>query len=583
MGVPAFFAWLLKNFKSRILLKRLEIECDHFFIDANCAFHPECMKVKESFADLFGNELEDKMFKRITNYLTYLFNFVRAKKTNGVFVDGPAPLAKMVQQRKRRYKSIEETNERNLIKLKHNKPLNNNWNNNVITPGTEFMERLHLELLEYFSKKKLDCDYIYSSYHTCGEGEHKLLQTIRTKVKKTDVVVIYGLDADLIFLAMACQIENVYLLRESQQLGLKTEENELYDPIEDVGQELMYVSIKELKNAFNQEIWKLVEKKNKLDDIILKFDLNTDFTNDLIIICFLLGNDFLPHFPSLSISKGGLDMILDAYVDCLIESTTLMTTINTNLKIKINNVFFALLIERLAEKEEMFFREGLPYYRHLFEKRRCPASDAYSRDIWDFENMKNIKKYDPIGLGVGLEEVWKFNYYEYYFGTSEYQSDCIDELIKYYLEGIIWVTKYYFEKCPDLMWQYPFDHAPFLSDISRYLRKYNTDINLIEFESNNNVTPMIQLLAVLPPASNNMLAKSYRSLVLHNDSPIIDMYPKKTMLDIVNKDLYWLCIPKLPPLDIDRIIEACNKKQLSNEEKIRNSLFDEYMFKKNIK
>lgn len=578
MGVPAFFSWLLKNFKGKILLKNLNVVCDHFFVDANCAFHPECMKIKESFPNLTSNELEKKMFMRIKNYLTYLFNFVDATKTNGTFVDGPAPLAKMVQQRKRRYKSIEETIARNEIKLKHNKPINNNWNNNVITPGTEFMENLHIKLLSYFELKSKKCNYIYSSYHTNGEGEHKLLQKIKSIVKKDEVVVIYGLDADLIFLAMTCEIENVYLLRESQQLGIKIEVGELYDPIEDVAQELTYVSIKELKKAFNEEVCNLMSKR---DDINIDVIKDTDFTNDLIVICFLLGNDFLPHFPSLSISKGGLDTILDVYVECLIESSMLMTNKN-NSKIEINNVFFALLIEKLAMREEKFFREGLPYYKHIFDKRKCPAFDAYSKEVWNFENMKNIKKVDPIGLGIGLQDVWKFNYYEHYFGASEHQQECINKLVELYLEGIAWVTKYYFESCPDLMWQYPFDHAPFLSDIIIYLRNNNFDINSIKFNLNNSVSPMIQLLAVLPPVSNNMLAVSHRELVTNDNSPIIDLYPKKTILDTINKDLYWLCIPKLPPLDIERIIIATKNKKLTEDEKRRNKIKGEYIFEKTM-
>ena len=42
---------------------------------------------------------------------------------------------------------------------------------------------------------------------------------------------------------------------------------------------------------------------------------------------------------------------------------------------------------------------------------------------------------------------------------------------KNYLEGIVWVTKYYFEKCPTWDWQYKFTHAPFLSDLAKYLKK----------------------------------------------------------------------------------------------------------------
>lgn len=580
MGVPSFFSWLIRHFKGKIILKQIDGECDHFLIDANCLFHPECMTIKDHFPNIPINSLESKMIERIKNYLTYLYNYTNSKKTNGTFVDGPAPVAKMVQQRKRRFKAIDDTLARNEIKKKHKKPISSGWNNTVITPGTQFMEKLHIELLNFFSKQKSTSTHVYSSYHSNFEGEHKLLQYIKSTVKPDEIVVIYGLDADLIFLAMTSGIENIYLLRESVQLGMKSEKDELYDPIEDVGQELMYVSIKNLKLAFNQQIWHLVESKTHLN---IRFDESADFSNDLVVVCFLLGNDFLPHFPSLSIAKGGMDTVIDAYVECLGESTILMTKIVDG-KLEINNVFFGLLIEKLGQREENFFREGLPYYKNQLDRRKCQLPDDYSKDIWRLDNLKTVKIHDPIKLGVGDQDVWKFNYYQHHFGASEHQKECIDELVQLYLEGISWTAKYYFEECPDLYWQYPFDHAPFLSDISEYIRKTNFDINTVIFTKKKYVvTPMIQLLAVLPPASCDTLAVSYKKLVMDNSSEIIDMFPKKTCIDYLHKDQYWQCIPKLPMFNIDRIINATKGKKLTKDEKNRNIICDSFIFNPKVK
>ncbi len=528
------------------------------------------------------DQLESNMFKRINNYLTYLYNFVDAKKTVGTMVDGVCPAAKMSQQRKRRFKAIDDNRVRNDLKKKYKKSVNEKWSNTVITPGTQFMEDLHNNLLNFFTNMKHKNDgpeYIYSSYHTPGEGEHSILQHIKLNAKPTDTVVIYGLDADLIFLAITSGIENIYLLREALHFGIKHEQEELYDPIEDVSQELMYVSIKEVRNAFNNQLLHLVEQR---DDIVFKFSSDTDFSYDLVVICFLLGNDFLPHFPSIDIYKGGLDVIIDAYIETISETNCLLTSIE-NGKLIINNIVFGFLCDKLGSMEENFFIKGLPYYENLANKKRCMALDDYSKELWKLENLKIFKINDPIMLGNGNIDEWKFRYYEHYFGVVEHQQEFIDNLVKLYLKGIMWVGKYYFESCPAWKWHYPYDHGPFISDIADYLSRTKMDINTISFEIGKPINPMIQLLAVLPPDSSNMVASSYRKFMLDDDSPIIDMYPIKTKLDMLYKNQYWQCIPKLPVMDIDRIISCAENEKLTKSEEIRNALLDNFIFKRNNK
>jgi len=107
MGVPKFFSWLLQHFKNKILMKRVP-SIEHFFIDANCLLHPECNKIKEHCPDISIEKLEKKMFKRIINYLIYLENYVNPAKSMMTSVDGTAPMAKMIQQRKRRFRAIDD-------------------------------------------------------------------------------------------------------------------------------------------------------------------------------------------------------------------------------------------------------------------------------------------------------------------------------------------------------------------------------------------------------------------------------------------------------------------------------------------
>ena len=575
MGVPGFFAWLLKNFKNKILQKKLDKKIDYLYIDANCLFHPECNKIKEYCSHNSIEKMEKKMFMRIINYLDFIEKYVNPQIMMIISVDGVAPLAKMGQQRKRRFKTIDDTIIRNEIKKKHGIPEPNKWNNTVITPGTEFMERLHDYLKKYYEAKSSESKikYVYSSYHTPGEGEHKILQHIKNTVKLDKSIAIYGLDADLIFLALSSGYENIYLVREALHFEKSKTESELYDPVKDVIQELIYVSIEETRNAFNSEIWDMLDKRR---DIKFNFDKSIDFTNDLVVVCFLLGNDFLPHFPSLDIYKGGLDMIINCYIECLILLKK--TLVNKSKKVKLDPMFLMILFEKLGGFEENYFVYELPKYNERFKKKRCFAKNDYEKEIWELDNLKMFVIDDPIKLGVGLKEEWKFRYYEHFFHVSESQDEYIEQLVKIYLDGIMWVSNYYFDKCKDWKWIYPFEHSPFISDIYNYIKKYDFDINNIKFHTVLPVTPMIQLTTVLPPACSNILPINYRKYVLEPSSEIIDLFPIKTDLDMLYKEQYWQCNPILPILDIDRIHNALHKVELSKEEEIRNNFELDYEF-----
>ena len=44
-----------------------------------------------------------------------------------------------------------------------------------------------------------------------------------------------------------------------------------------------------------------------------KANITENVIKDYMFMCFFLGNDFMPHFPSVNIRKGGIDKVLDIY------------------------------------------------------------------------------------------------------------------------------------------------------------------------------------------------------------------------------------------------------------------------------
>lgn len=569
MGVPGFVAWLREYFKDRMILHSLPQMVDILYIDGNCMMHPKCFEVIANIAQFYDNITHDKMeeimFQRIAKYITYLVDYVQPQKCYFA-VDGVGPMAKINQQRFRRYKSIVDNDFKKKLKEKYNRnkglAVANEWSNTVITPGTDFMVRLHNFLNKFFKNINKNntnsTEYIYSSYLEPGEGEHKIMEHLRKEPDDT-VSVVYGLDADLFFLTLASKKNNIYLLREEVHfVNGKVDKHELFDIIDDIAEDMRFVSIDILRDCYETRIKDIIiEKYNERYD--QKYDnqykMKNHFCDDLIFLCNLLGNDFIPHLPTIDIKKHGLDMIMDAYIDTYLNLHCELIKIDKNNKI-INMIFFKEVIRILSEYEQRYYYEVLPKHKNKIARRQCPSQDPYEIELWNYENLRDQEIIDPIKCGNGPKDVWKFRYYEYYYGISASYNEFVATLAKEYLDGLKWITEYYYSGNPSWKWKYPFIHAPFLSDIYNFIDKTNYDINNVTFQLGEPLKPEIQLLAVLPKACSELIPLKYRKLMVDNESPISDLYPSYVKIDRLYHDANWNCLPLLPFLDIDRILNV---------------------------
>jgi len=557
MGVPKFFAYLMKKFKKSNFIFQKETSSvesiDWFMIDTNCLIHPVCFKIlaEEQLKEKINfKSLENKMMNAVIEYMEKIINYANPIKGIYIAIDGPVACSKMKQQRQRRYKSVHDYEFFNKIKDKHNKEKLYYWSNSAISPGTKFMFKLHQKILNWCNSKILenkDIKIIYSSANTNGEGEHKILQFIKNnqKQKLHYSYLTYGLDADLIFLMLVVEHDNIYLLRESNELDKNGSKDQL-----------KFVSIKIMSDC----IFELFQnnKENKL--------IKKRIINDFIFLCYFLGNDFLPHLPALDINKNGIEYLINNY---LIIFTDLKDYLLSKNKKKINYNFLNNFLLKIGEDEESILTKNLNEHKY---KPKCMSEDPYEKELFRIDNLM-FKINDPVGLGV--DSNYRNNYYKHYFDADN-DEEFIKELVKQYLIGIKWVTLYYFDKIPDWYWYFPYNNPPLLEDIA----KYYININEIQFKINKPMSSFEQLLMILPPQSNFLLPNILSKIITNSKSSIAYLYPINIQIDYLYKRKYYEGIPLLPQMEIKSIIHTFKKykDELTEDEINRNKILKEFTF-----
>ena len=115
---------------------------------------------------------------------------------------------------------------------------------------------------------------------------HKILQDLKSRYKPASekAIAIYGLDADLIFLAMASGRKNIYLVREADQFRKRSNCNEVTEP-------LLFVDMDETAESINTLISDIIRENISFNP---KVNLSgKNFIPDYILISFFF---FLFHF-----------------------------------------------------------------------------------------------------------------------------------------------------------------------------------------------------------------------------------------------------------------------------------------------
>ena len=154
MGIPSYFAAIVRNYPS-IIKKYVNntLKVDNLYLDCNSIIYDAYSKVEfDKLTEPIALTIINSVIRKIEDYV----NIINPSQTLIIAFDGVAPVAKLEQQRTRRYKSWYQNEIANKI---FNKDKVDVWNTAAITPGTKFMEELNNNVTKYFDKKT------YSKYN----------------------------------------------------------------------------------------------------------------------------------------------------------------------------------------------------------------------------------------------------------------------------------------------------------------------------------------------------------------------------------------------------------------------------------
>lgn len=567
MGIPKYFKYIVSNFSDlTVNAKSTNKNIENLFLDMNCLIHP-CVKniVSRNYDELvihnklintykylndstYNTPLELKIYQDIINYVNFIVDTVKPTKLLYLAIDGIAPVSKMYQQRYRRYKSILEKELNNEVLIKHS-IIREDFDTNCITPGTIFMYKLSTFLRNYIDNSKLSIKIILDDAQNIGEGEHKIFKYMKTN-NLDDINSVYGLDADLIMLSMVSNCR-VYLLREDVHFGISNSDD------------LLYLDVELFKDKLFEHITTKILENQEESQII---ELNREnIIKDYIVLCFLIGNDFLPSIVGIDISNDSINDILAIYIDIFKIRQKYLVEDN-----KINFIFLRQIFNYLYSNENEYlisYQEQIDNKKLFFKEK-----GTLEKELEKIKYYPIFNKNQPFRLG---EKNWMDSYYKYYFniGNIHKNQKIIENICKSYIDGLQWTLEYYLNECPSYYWYYPYRVSPCLRELCKYMiyRIYPT-----QFSKEKIFNPFEQLAIVLPLKSRNLWAKSYNDK-LEKDLYLKSFYPIKIKLDTVNKHFLYECNPILPYIDIQYIRDIFSEVELNEFEKSRSEITGLYV------
>lgn len=502
MGIPSYYKKLADHIQG-LVRKSYDGKASALYFDFNCLIYYVARKPNSTLPPYpgydKGQEWEALLLEDIVKYVVKVWQLAGQPSEVFLAIDGVVPMAKIKQQRLRRFKSVWLTEEEKKEGIRENKA---SWDTNCITPGTSFMKRLTRRLQTLCSKH---AHWSVSGADEPGEGEHKVMAKLRQRDADTDPVLVYGLDADLILLTMLNSKSPAYLVRETSEMGV-VQLNSMGD------EELSYFSLDALKQTIPPGV-----------------DLPS-----YVAGMSLLGNDFLPHSLTIKMREDGHQVLTKSLIN-------LQLVIEKDGLLMINHDDLYSIVKEWAKDED---RRALVTFKKKLQMRgrvqRC--LDTKPLD-WMVEDGLIYKQGDQWMIRSEWRDRYQTNWLQ-----CDRRADVM-KICKEYLYGLQWVLDYYTGQRPvNLQWSFSRLVPPLWSDLQECLERGETgDIQIPWSEP---IQPHEQLAMVLPFESWHFIEDpSLRSL----PSRLPQFWPTSFEFFSAGRIHMWECEPLLPILPVQRI------------------------------
>lgn len=281
---------------------------------------------------------------------------------------------------------------------------------------------------------------------------------------------------------------------------------------------------------------------------------NSKIIDDFIVLGMLLGNDFLPHLPSVYCGESAMDTILDVYVGAVLPYGYL-----TGGQYEIQLAQLERFLRAYAAVEAMRFRQ-FAIQAGAMTPQEAATAELYSatdRRCWRDPYVRTTTLRDEAGV----------------------QAAC-----RAYVEGLRFVWRYYSSISLQVSWSwyYPFHHAPLALDVADFLHAQGPEVQTTLAApklERQPPTPFCQLLCILPPRSRGLVPAALQPLMTSPPPELADTFPHRWTVDSTGaygKD--HLAAVLLPFANLPRLQEAVATAAdtYTAEERQRNTLLSQH-------